>query len=78
MPPPPPRSEWSKAAVALDELNAHSGNGCGARPGQARQQALLGRRADTLAAMRQRGDWFALCAALRLDYMRQAGPCTNK
>ncbi|KAL4443669.1 hypothetical protein ABPG75_011406 [Micractinium tetrahymenae] len=70
-------TEWSQAAVALDELNARSGcGGCG-RPRQARQQALLGRRADMLAAMRQRGDRFALCAALRLDYMRQAGPCTN-
>lgn len=64
--------------MALDKLNERSGRGCSARPGQARQQALLGRRADTLAAMRQRGDRFALCAALRLDYMRQAGPCTNK
>ena len=45
---------------------------------EARQQAQLSQRAATLRGMRERGDTFALCVALRLDYMRQAGDITNK
>ncbi|PSC72827.1 Triacylglycerol lipase SDP1 [Micractinium conductrix] len=72
--------EWATAAVQLDALQARMGGG-GVSPRQARwearQQAQLSQRAATLRGMRERGDTFALCVALRLDYMRQAGDITN-
>lgn len=38
----------------------------------------LSARAGTLRALRERGDAFGLQAALRIDYVRQAGRATSR